>query len=414
MKLFGSLKNILNSQKKQEKNQPLLITQAVDLLNLEIKRINEKKDYKKMSESLLIDYLEVRKSLELLQKAKKNEDIDKRLESSANHMRNHFTNVLLPCVNEDITPPINLEQLNEVMNRINRILESSKVVDTNKGVIINAVYGREMNELGSSVKKLVFEFDKIKEITQKDNLEIDSKKSILNQLKELADLLSAYVKIKKQEENSQNKQNELTDNLKTISCRIKSLEEQENYQEIQSKIMLLEEKKRRVQEINEKIENETSVLNRVIKKYIYEKKDEEKSIELLASKSNFIFKEEFIPNLTEIKRLIQTDKMNLKQKEKDKTINLIDRILSNEFNGLTEKITELEIQIPEIKKEIETNSLINEKKELDKKIERIFDEINSCKKELININADKQKIKSRIDDKKSKIEKNFNKVLSID
>lgn len=398
MKFFNLFK-----KKQEAKEEKITIGKVIELLNQEIKKINERGQYSKLSEPLVEDYLDIKNALKALETAEKSEDIYQRLESSANNMKNYFIKILSPYINAKPAKASTLEQLNYLINEAAKLFEASKVVGTEKAAIVDAVYGREMQKLGLSIKKLALEIDMIREKIKEDNLKVELKRTAIRELNELQNLIKGLESIREKKETTKRKLKEQEDNIEINKNKLEAIKAKNDYKELMAKSLELEKKNKEIALLEKQAETNIFIISRALKKYSHSNPKDADLINNIISSPLLIYETDFTNVLSKLKDFVETSK-----------IHIINEMLSDKPK---KQYIELKSGIEKIKNELNKNPLINEKQQTEKIIEQTAQDIGFSRQDLKDLNEKEQKISVLINSKKAKIqeklEREFNKKLVL-
>lgn len=373
MKFFNLFK-----KKQEAKEEKITIGKVIELLNQEIKKINERGQYSKLSEPLVEDYLDIKNALKALETAEKSEDIYQRLESSANNMKNYFIKILSPYINAKPAKASTLEQLNYLINEAAKLFEASKVVGTEKAAIVDAVYGREMQKLGLSIKKLALEIDMIREKIKEDNLKVELKRTAIRELNELQNLIKGLESIREKKETTKRKLKEQEDNIEINKNKLEAIKAKNDYKELMAKSLELEKKNKEIALLEKQAETNIFIISRALKKYSHSNPKDADLINNIISSPLLIYETDFTNVLSKLKDFVETSK-----------IHIINEMLSDKPK---KQYIELKSGIEKIKNELNKNPLINEKQQTEKIIEQTAQDIGFSRQDLKDLNEKEQKI----------------------
>jgi hypothetical protein len=155
-----------------------------------------------------------------------------------------------------------------------------------------------------------------------------------------------------------------------------------------------------------------ALLEKALKNYSRMSVDEKLVLDYISSPVKTLTKDEkfkIIDILTQIKKLAVQDKLELKDKKREKTIQTVD-VLNKEFlQEFLKKHNELVEQIDVVNKEIDASPVINETESLEQELKIVLERKKSSEEKLRRVKEDLGKI--NIDSLKELIEGNVNQLL---
>lgn len=195
------------------------------------------------------------------------------------------------------------------------------------------------------------------------------------------------------------------DNIK----KFKKSKEYSNYEKLNDE---LEHFVTRLQSHNNDLYHHFAVLERALKKYSKISMDEELITTYLTSPAKALVNDtnfKIIDILQQVKKFSAEDKIELKDKKKEKSIQTVE-LLNKEFlMTFLDRHKQLTSQIGEINKEIDASPVIKEMEAFEKQLKEAKDKKDAAERDFNTIKADIDKM--NIDDLKEMVESNINQLL---
>lgn len=260
--------------------------------------------------------------------------------------------------------------------------------------ILQHFFGEETNLIASNIKKIEDFFKKVMHILKRHDFE-----NILVLEKEIDDL-SIKIGIKKTLENSILKVNKT---LEILNKEIKDLDrdldkarnskEYKEYLELKTKIEVTREK---MMNQNMMITHPFSIIEQALKKYSRIALENEKlCLDYLNNPVKSLLEDEnlkILVILNKIKENLINDKITLKDKKKDKTVETIEMIDEGFIKNFIDQRNEIKKEILGIDGLLINNNIVNRLSELEKEISHNKDKINKVNWELDDLSDKNSKI----------------------
>lgn len=250
--------------------------------------------------------------------------------------------------------------------------------------IIREIVGKELESVARSVKSLELLVKEFKKSSEKARMIIDLKENA----KLIEDNLNSKEKNEQKRQELQKHKQELLELSKRVSKELESLKGSKKAKDLE--ILKIDEKK--ISDNLKILENSLvtlfSPLQKALKKYnnlCFIKKVEsylENPVETLVNDSDL----EILKFLEDVKKMVEDEKIDLKDDKKKKTVESLDKIDEGFVKKFVSEHSSLKKDLVSVQKEIKINTLPKEILELEK-------EFNLCMFKIENVDREINKIK---------------------
>ncbi|MFH1425452.1 MAG: hypothetical protein ABIG28_01835 [archaeon] len=407
MGLLNILKKIF-SESQEEETKSLTLNQLESLLEELSKETfdgtNEK--LSEIKEQIAREKVSLNSNLSLLENAKlKNTEIPDRVKQVMEGNRQAYIQKMSSIL-EKVSPPQKFSELIEFTNSFdNELANFEKSIAKNHHIMLE-FFVKEATAVSTNIRNI----DKLAKDIKKtlEENKINSLEKIKTQLNEIK------IKIKQDSKAKQNiakKKEELEKKSAKISEReseIKKLKESKDYEEFLAITNYKQTAEKELSNTNASIIHSFSEIETALKKYSnLDKEDKLVKCYLDNPIKTLIEDKEFniISIINSTKNSIENNKINLKDKKKEKTLRGLDDLTEQTFKDFLKKHEKLNTQISDLSSQIDKSNIAKKVKDLKGNLEqekmKILEEINALfklKKNLedFNLNDLKSELENEI------------------
>jgi len=310
---------------------------------------------------------------------------------------------------EDVTIPKDINSAKEALEKFESNLDILTKSTQKSYMILQEFLANESRDVAVTVNEIRNSLKELNEKLKKENIEL------LNEIKEELLKIKNTDKQKKEMKNSieekKNRESNIIKEIEEVEKEIGRLEKSSEFKSMKSSI----EKKKKIEEkinaLEKSIHHIFSILEKSLKKFQRMTLDENLVKDYLEKPINALFRDyefKLIDVLQSMKNAILKDNLQLKDKKKDRTVEIIEKTtreylskFRKDYENLKEELRKIEEKISGIKVGEQIENIKGKKDFFEKTIEKTRNELEDLKKQLKNI--DINRIIERISEKAGKI-----------
>jgi hypothetical protein len=362
---------------------------------------------------------EINKTIENIENLKnaklKNEQISTKEKQYMQGNRDFYIKRVSIFVNSIVIPKDNvLKCLEKIHTDINAVSKSTAKAYQ----ILQHFFSDETYKIAQNIKSIDSHFKQLKDILQ--NKEISMSKEVKEEIKNLKNTIEKEIKLKKEIKVVESKIKEFEQKKKQIISKLTNKEQGEDFQNYH-KLKVDEYKiNEQLNEIKDELFHYFSSIEHTLKKHIkINLEDEELLNKYLKDPLSALVKDsklEIQNILRKITENIDTDKIEIKLKKKEKTLKTIENITEKKLNSFLMAQKDFLSELKNINEKTAKYTIINEIEDIKKSIKKSEKEIQEFKDKLIKTKEDIKKIDitKQKETLKTKISELLNIELNLD
>lgn len=419
-KIFGNKKQ--GEIKSNLETLPKLLEKNFNVKNNELevfsaKKISELKFLYQKSNALL------KKIKESDLEKKENERFNKAANTAKKQMQKQIEKIL-----ERIDPSKTSSELRSVYaySKESFVFLFNEINSYRKSIAYTSVYLKdEMKELGSTLGEILKEFEEINKEFEKEN-DIFEFENLKEEIKNVQNINQEINKLNDNKNNYEEDLKKIKENKKETENNLEKVKDSDNSKLLkkfeEEKSELLNKKQSLKIELTSMISTVDKPLNKylILAKGGREKitKEEIDLLELFLTNPIYALKKDLKGEsiksiLTKVLGAIEDEKIDLKEKEKEKRIDALRELISFDFFGnIFWKINQIQKEINEIEENLKSNSTVKDIKDLDEKISNLEKEIKEKNNEIEIAKKEVTNKNEILDEKLNKITKFSEKILN--
>jgi len=394
---MGWLKSIFGKKVKEQKEIP--IDGLLDWLD------NETKPEYESFESRVSSYIEQVKSalkkIEELMPALENaeiKDADK-IQSKVKsvvlgHRGNYIRMLKLLIHSIKIPADIDHSLVLDFVKKTENYLEDFTKNSTKSYYASQHLFHKEIEAIAKAIGELDSALKGIKKLAEKTNITQINK--LKEKIKKIKEAINRKQELGLQLKEAEKKLHEFELSKQLSEKKIKDLGQSREFSNFNSLKQELNGIKNDILQLETDILQMFSPLERALKKFSRITLEDDKLIEAYASSPVAALMSDNGLKITELlqnmKKQIQSNSIELKDKQKEKTLDVISSIEKEHLANIVYKYSSLQEKKEAFERQIKANKVLHTKKELEYKLEHIESMLNKIKKNILEIGKNKEKI----------------------
>ncbi len=394
---MGWLKSIFGKKAKEQQEIPF--EGLADWLDKETKPVYESFESRVSSyiEQIKTALKKIEELMPALESAeiKDSEKIQSRVKSVVLGHRGNYLRMLNLLINSIKIPPnTDYSLILDFVKKTEKSLNDFTKNSTKSYYASQHLFHKEMEAIAKAIGEIDSALRDIKKLAEKTSIiQINRLKE---NIKEIKESIKREQELKMQQEEAEKKLHEFELSKQNCERKLKELEQSREFSNFNSLKQELNGIKNDILQLETDILQIFSPLERALKKFSRITLEHDKLVEEYASSPVAALLSDNGLKITELlkdmKKQILSNAIELKDKQKEKTLDTISGIEKEKLASIVYKYSSLQEKKESFERQIKANKVLQTRKELEYKLEHAESMLNKVKKSVLEIDRNKEKI----------------------